>query len=243
MYVWPAKSMNFFKVINLLTFLGLLMIIMFFITACSEETLPDLPKQKSAILFRGYPYSGIHEVYWKYNLKNKELTQLENQEYIDLLDYIYYQGNENNIDEKKVEHHYDIIGRNIANEFYSKLLSRINFNQDDKPEIKYTVPDDDNLISQDHLMKVISDHTDNKISIIDLKTKKQKDINIDTRFWGQVLSPDDNYVAFFVHQPYAFTDGSAYKVCAIDLKTGEVFVIHDLLVSLPTAILWVEERK
>lgn len=243
MSVWLARTMNGFRFLKLLTFIVLLILVIVTISACSEEHLPVLPQQQSAILFRGYPYSGIHDIYWKYDLNNKELTVLEDQEYIDLLDYVYFQGNKNNIDEKKVEHHYDIIGKNIANDFYAKLLARFHFNKEDKPQILYTVDDDDHLISQDHTIKVMSDHKNNTIAIIDLNTKQAKKVKVANRFWGQVMSPKDRYVAFFKHDPFAFSDGSIYKVNAVDLNTGETYVIKDLSVSLPTAMLWIEQRK
>lgn len=235
--------MVFSGFIKLVTFIVLLMSVITCISACDKESLPDLPAHKSFILFRGYPYSGIHCIYWKYDLDKKELNELNNQEYIDLLDYVYYQGNKNNVDEKKVEHHYDVIGKNIAKDFYLKLLASFNFNAEEKKKIRYVVSDDDNLISQDHLIKVLSDHKSNTITVIGSDSKIINVIKVKNRFWGQVLSPDGLYVAFFEHQPYVFSDGSNYKIKAVNLKTGEIYTLSDVLVSLPTALLWVDQKK
>lgn len=213
------------------------------ISACRKEIVSAIPQQNSYILFRGYPYSGVHDIYWRYDLEKNQLTKLTDQEYVDLLDYVYYQGNKNNVDEKKVEHHYDIIGRNIAKDFYLKLLASFNFNAEEKKKIRYVVSDDDHLISQNHSVKVLSNHNENTITIKDLNTKIQKVIKLKNRFWGQVLNPEDTYVAFFEYQPYVFSDGSSYQIKAVNLKTGKIYVLENVLVSLPTALLWVDKNK
>ncbi|MGD9580543.1 MAG: hypothetical protein AB7V50_04165 [Vampirovibrionia bacterium] len=212
------------------------------VSGCKKADLPEVPAQNSTLIFRGYPHSGVFDMYWTYNLTDKKLDILSNQESVDLLDYIYYQGNKNNVDEQKVQHHYDIIGQNLADDFYKKLLNSFKPKDEKIKELPNLPVDDDKLLTSDSKIKIISDHKKNDISIIDLETGVKDIVKIKNRFWGQVLSPDDSYVAFFEYQPYVFRDGSVYRIDFVDLKTKKLYTINNLFISLPTAIMWVKNR-
>lgn len=204
-----------------------------------QEYYPLLPLQKNGVVIcRGFMISGSHDQYWQLDLRDRQLTKLTDIYLTNLLDLKYNYQLANNPEDWKVKHHYELINKQFHNIYIENIASSALY-AIMKPKFKsITNANEDSLTTNDGKFKVISDSKKKVIKIIDNISKNTKVVKINNSFWGNTLSPDSKYVAFFEHQPFAFNDGSTYQIRFLDLNTAKIYAIPNGQISLPGAMIW-----
>ena len=194
------------------------------------------------LIIKGYMVSGSPVIYWKYNLQSQSFKELKTPELISILELKSHFVNENNIDEKKVKHHYKLIHRNL-DRFYSGYFNPDMFNLIVEPKLRSIINiEEDQLISKNVRYKITTDRSNSTFIIKNTKTGNTKKVAFNNYVWGQTPGPDSNYMAYFEHQPFAFNDGSSYVIRVLDLEKGSIYSLNNSLVSLPGAMIWVNSE-
>lgn len=210
------------------------------ITACRVSNDSNLlPKDINGKLFiRGYMLSGSHELFWVLDLGTKQYRAVTNKLLIDQLNLKYLQELKYNLDEQKVIRIYARKKLRVFN-FDSGLFDFDNVNLTSilsiNPKLNYQ---EDNILSPDNKYRIISNRKLNKITIQNEVDKSIRTIKFNNYFFGLTFSPYNNYFIVFEKEPLIFSDGSNYLLKFVNLKTGHVYYLNDVYVSLPGSIIW-----
>jgi hypothetical protein len=235
----PMK--NFFRYISYLIFLFAGTLILFS-TACNyhERIYPVFkPATPGELIIRGFMISGYSNIYWIYDFKTGKSFPLANEDYTNLLELKYMYSNKNNRDDQKVKHHYEIIRMNL-DKYYTNSVTPDLFNIFFEPKIKSLInKDEDNITTPNGQYNITTSRSTKEFIITDTKTTKVLKVPYHHYIFGQTLSPDSQYLAYFENQPIAFNDGSTYTIRILNLKTGKIFSLLNSEISLPGAMIWI----
>jgi hypothetical protein len=227
---------------RILLSLLILFIVSLFLSACSKlnNVYPPTPNDVSGTLFlKGYMISGSEVNYWALNIKSGQINQLNNLEYKDILESKYYITANNNPDDLKLKRHYlnDRLSLKWEDIYAFMDILKTFFLSTQCPA---NSQDENDLYTLNGQYRIVSNHTNNTIRIYNIASKLENTVKMRNYFYGQTLSPDSTYLAFFEHQPYAFSDGSVYEIRILNLKNAKIYAVKSGQISLPSSMVWVD---